>query len=565
MNSINRKLALLLALCVIVCLFPGCGGNDEPADTGGGSQDVSQTPSASPSHEPSGGSGAGEEAEPETEIVLPLTEEKVTFTYWMSGEPFLMAYNLDLNEVTYYREMEARTNVRMEITSAPFFAAEEQFNIMIGSGDYFHLINGFETRYKSGADDAIEQEIVVELGQYLDTLMPNYKKAMSLYPRYVTDSYTDEGNLVSANCFFTQTEGVTIGGQMRADWLEAVGIDVPVTYQDYEDALTAFKVELGKFGSYGLYYYGVEDRNFMCGGFVTAGYYGSSATGDPFLNISGTVEFAPINDGYREYLDLMAKWFAEDLIDPNYMAQTSGVQDADVLSDKISFRVIERDKFGALYQQTEDPNFRLTGVPSPVKNEGDEVHISFSQAFVMYGTAVSTSCPDIDLALRWLDYCYTDEATLLANYGIEGESLTYDESGNPMLTDLVISNPDMSTIAATVAYNKYGGPQLNDARRYWATYGEDALRAIEYYEIADDAYVFPQNASLSADDNSEYSRIMNDIKTYVMELTNNVIMGGTQLNDSTWEEYKSTVESLGIARAAELKQKSLDNYLARGN
>ena len=61
--------------------------------------------------------------------------------------------------------------------------------------------------------------------------------------------------------------------------------------------------------------------------------------------------------------------------------------------------------------------------------------------------SITTVCEDPDVIARYVDYVYSDDGILLANYGVEGETFTYVD-GVPRLTDMVLNNPDYSYGAA---------------------------------------------------------------------------------------------------------------------
>ena len=59
----------------------------------------------------------------------------------------------------------------------------------------------------------------------------------------------------------------------------------------------------------------------------------------------------------------------------------------------------------------------------------------------------------------------------------------------------------------------------------------------------------------------EYTTLINEINSYITEMTLKFIMGDVSLNDDTWAEYMENVENMGLARAVEIKQEALDAYL----
>ena len=183
----------------------------------------------------------------------------------------------------------------------------------------------------------------------------------------------------------------------------------------------------------------------------------------------------------------------------------------------------------------------------------------------MYGISLTTSCDDAEVGVAWLDFCYTDEATLVGNYGIEGEALAYDENGNPTLTDLVLHNPEGKEVIVAIAeYTNYGGAMKYIADRYNSAYEDNILEAIALWGTDNDmSYILPSTLSFSnADESAEYGNILGEIKTYVEEYTNSCITGSTD-PAASWEGYISRLEDMGLARATELIQGAYDDYMGK--
>jgi putative aldouronate transport system substrate-binding protein len=73
-----------------------------------------------------------------------------------------------------------------------------------------------------------------------------------------------------------------------------------------------------------------------------------------------------------------------------------------------------------------DPNADFIGVKYPVPNKGEKVKISQKDDRYFGGptACITTQCKNIELAMRFCDYLYTEEGYMFANFGIEGETYT---------------------------------------------------------------------------------------------------------------------------------------------
>ena len=85
----------------------------------------------------------------------------------------------------------------------------------------------------------------------------------------------------------------------------------------------------------------------------------------------------------------------------------------------------------SLYEaSSEDPDMYIVPVTGPVVNEGDELHLRYRNVYTGTTTSVSADCSNWELALRWLDYLFSEEGARLANYGVEGDTYTMADDGN---------------------------------------------------------------------------------------------------------------------------------------
>lgn len=99
--------------------------------------------------------------------------------------------------------------------------------------------------------------------------------------------------------------------------------------------------------------------------------------------------------------------------------------------------------------------------------------------FSMLTTVFPTACENVEVSTRNLDYLYTVEGSILADYGVEGEGLTYDENGKPQMSELIRHNEKYPCIPVMVLYASYGAPGIYDGSRYMAAYDERTRKALE--------------------------------------------------------------------------------------
>lgn len=209
---------------------------------------------------------------------------------------------------------------------------------------------------------------------------------------------------------------------------------------------------------------------------------------------------------------------------------------------------------------TKNEDFWLQAIQAPVKEEGQTVQIRKVNYPIMDQTAVTSSCKDPELAVKWLDFQFTYQAMLLNNYGVEGT--TYDfVDGAPVFSDLIMNNPDMNSTDAMRKYVRRNGTGWIDYTRQWQTNANPASTQSYYVWDKDGIDQILPPVSLTTEEANEYQSLYADIQTYVQEMTVSFILGTTSLD--TFDSFVSQLEKMNIGRVMEIQQAAYDRYMAR--
>lgn len=575
----KSKLSLLLAACMLLGLFAGCGGKSAASDTSASQKEsVSTTTDSAPestpaqvSDEPASDIEASvsepsmEDPEVDRTITLPLTQDDVSFTMWHDFVPPLADYMDGMQDNLAYQTMEERTGVHMEITSVTKDSAATALSLVIASGDYPNLMDGFAGYYGQGIDTAIDADIILDLAKYKE-LMPNYFALVDGDEEYSKETYTDSGAMGLAYTL-NEKHVVESGLVLRKDWLDELGMDIPVTYDDFTDVLTAMHNTFG--GCFWTTYLGDDITKSISAGFGITAYNNGSET--YFEQIDGQVVFSPLEDGYLDYVTLMNQWYQAGILYPDFISGTGTTTcDADLMgSGQISMVSTPAGPMEQFFGATADENFDLAAAARPVKNAGDVVHQGAANVMVSsngfsVGTSVSPEDSNFEILMKWLDYWYTEDGSILANYGIEGETFNYDADGNPVFTELMTNNPD--GLVFTLCMNRYVlfvGSFLNDNTRTQVNYTPKQSECVATWSESegDGAYVYPMNVSLTTEESDAFNSAYNDIATYVASETLGFITGTVPLSE--FDSFRDTIKSMGIQDLIDIYQDALDRYNAR--
>ena len=555
MKNAKKLVALLLVLAMVLSLA-ACGN-------GGNSSTSSETSTSSAAEDSSaaeeGETGDDGETAESGEFQLPIVDEPTTLSYFVADDSNCAIMTTDWNDNEFYQEMERRTGVHLEMEMVSSADYQTNFNLMIASGTLADLIYVGASYYAEGVDAAIDDGYFLDLTDLVDEYMPNYQKVRTSDIQYELLSTTDSGRLGAVYELRQSKQGPWLGLWIRQDWLDDLNLETPVTFDDYHEVLTAFKNEKGATAPLILNFSGSD------------GEFGTMSGGLNVLNSwqldeTGKVNFGPYMDAWKEYVTIMNQWYNEGLIDPDFMATDERTADmAKVVTGASGL-------FAALYTMpsvyeaaSEDSNMNLAPVNPPVKNEGDEIHIRLRDSYTSGNTAISADCENPEVAMRWLDYLFTEEGALLANYGVEGDTFEFDENGDPVYTDKIVNNENGWTMTQTMASYlcpSAGIANWSDWTRELAGVPEKDQTCYDVWSEFSDDWRLPSSVTLTQDESTERAALYADISTTVKEQTAQFISGALDI-ESNWDAYISSLEASGIERAIEITQAAYDRYLAR--
>lgn len=397
-------------------LLAGCGGNDTPAVS---ATPATATPSADPTTTPS-----GQEELDEPPLGYPIGEYELEF--WLPMFAEMMAHFSDWNETEVRQEAEKRTGIHINWITPNSNNSTEIFQVMIAGGDYPDLISYSD--YIGGGDGAIDDGVYLRLNELIDEYAPNYTALLDSNITYYKDTRTDKGNMWAMHILYALDCRASGGIVWRQDLAAKIGwSETPKTITEFDEFLYD-ALDAGYTGFFSPPQYGFI--TFIRGGLFPQSFGASTI----FLNVDGKATYGPTMEGFKDYIIKMKEWYDAGIIDPDFMGKAWYETWSDIATGKYLVGVGVNGIMGDIYAQngvSNDPNCYIAAIAPLAEADGTPAKSGNYMSFIGNATAVSTDCENPEIAVRWLDYWYSDEGVLLANYGIEGYSFEYDENGDP--------------------------------------------------------------------------------------------------------------------------------------
>jgi putative aldouronate transport system substrate-binding protein len=356
--------------------------------------------------------------------------------------------------------------------------------------------------------------------------------------------------------------------------LDDLGLGLPQTIEDWDVMLKAFRDEKGATNGYTGVSSGTAGPFALLNVFAAA--FGIRVEEGNGFFIEGTeAVYSYTHPGFRDFLELMAYWYEERLIDQNIFTVQRAEVDAAVLSGASgAVRAAGGGMMGPYLNQAKandpDTTFDLTATrwPSFDANElvrhGGTSNILGDQSRAH--AAITTSCRNVELVTRLLDFGYSEEGHKLYNYGVEGVSYNMS-AGLPIFTEEITNHPTR-TFAQSLsnhARSAVSGPFNQDAwyiRGFYEQPQQKAALDLWRQQNNPESTMLPPVSYTVAEASTMTAR-MADINTYRLEQVALFISGAQPINDSTWNTYIDTINGMGISDVQSIVQDALDRFNAR--
>lgn len=553
----KKLLALLLCLALMLALMAGCAG-ESTVQEAPASQEPVQAEAAPPE--------TAEQPQPEVPAepvsALPdsypmIADHDVTINLWYAWPPPLDSSGYtDPSEFPFYQTLSQRTGVDFEFTIVGMAVASEQFNLMVASETLPDVITE-PNRYDGSSDAALDEGVYYDITDLIEENAPDYYELVNREENF-RDCYSDTGRIGGfweiAEEEFPPNSGLFI----RQDMLETVGMTAPETYDELHDVLTAIK---DKYDAESPYWLGYD----LFGTSLSGG----MGVGSGFVNRDGTAVYSVLADGFKDYITLLKNWYDEGLIYGDFYS----LLDNSVESDAARLRLVNTNDVAVWYNWCEDiiqyspenPDYAYAAITDPVMTKGEVNHlaggidnrINNTSGWALSGTMDRDKAA---LICQLANYLYTDEGALLANWGIEGESFEYDDSGEPLWTDVVMNNPVLMTNVAIGVYAVFRGANRVDLAKFNQNARTIYKEYCDIWSVQDNAWNMP-NLSMTSLEQERYSSINADIDTMMDENLVRFVLGDRPLSEL--DAFIEELKSLGLDEMVSIEQTAFDRYLSK--
>ncbi|WP_458462655.1 extracellular solute-binding protein [Paenibacillus sp.] len=279
----------------------------------------------------------------------------------------------------------------------------------------------------------------------------------------------------------------------------------------------------------------------------------------------GKISFIANNELFKEAIEFTKKLVDEKLLDPACFTQDESVISTINAQEGNTVGLMACGYFyTSVFDANSEEYSTLRGLPTL---EGPHGYKSSAVKLANPNVAmvVTSACKNVDAAFRLADFMLSDENSLIARIGFEGEQWKKAEEG-------VIGRNGKQAVFSLITTQEWVQPSTNVI---WnrETFihsnvmdGCEAAVANSKYSMPEDTWTFNipgfvtnehlPELIMNVDDATEYEELQKMIVDYVNTSIAQFVLGDRSLDD--WDNYCKDLEKMGVERYLEIAQVSYD-------
>ncbi len=548
----RKILALLLASAMLVSSLAACTEAETESSEATGETESS-------------GEAGGDMNETDGEPVAPVSgieglDLSETMNY--EGMAVFRPQHADYDEMPIIDEINALANVTVEWDLVPDASLNEKKNVALSTGDIPDFIMGILT----SEDLQKNTPMFIPLDEY-SAFTPNTNAIMAADEAVLPYMQLPDGHYYSLPFWHEKPyEGAYNDLYINQTWLDAVGMEVPNTIEEFEAMLVAFKNEdpngNGEADEIPLSF--ILNHNYF-GLFGMYGTFGSIDNTNRLHIKDGEVYFTADKEEWKEATKWFNSLYEQDLLDVEGFSQdrsvlfakgatepkTIGSLHAFLIDNVVGADSVADYTYAMPMEHTNGDGGRTVRFnPNPISNRAI--------------TVVSQNAESPERLIYWLDLAMAPEYSLQTTYGIFDKQLI--DSTVPEYTyEFAIAPDGMSQDDYRYKDAPAAFPSYVDAELY-ATIkpAPDVERKISYMdesaEYLTDEWIPP--VIFTEEEVDELATISVAITDYVLQQQAAFITGQVDI-DAEWDNYVAQLQTLNVDRYVEIYQAATDRYYGK--
>lgn len=543
----KRILTMILAALTAGTMLVSCSS---------GESGTSSTASTGSSSTAEGGSSAAETDSNFNKTGLPIVNEQIT----LEAIAVSSDESKPVNESLLYQQLEEKTNVKIEFNDINKDMWPEKKGILFSSGDLPDFIFG---DWALGTADLLkygEQGLIIDLKGLMEEYNPYMKAKLDSTDGTWQAITTADGKIYGYPGLDISPMQVSNPFFINQEWLDAVGMEVPTTTDEFYEVLKAFKTQdpNGNGEADEIPYSFTGNCSDLFGAFGRLDSFNSRHI---VLEDDGTkVVYSAATDEYKAAIEYFHKLFSEGLIDIEAFSQDGSIFNGKVKGETRLVGVLQGWRDTAWQRTPEDADYVV--LPPLTGPNGDCLFPSryvTNHGVSSTGSLVITNvCEYPEIVARWADEWYEPDFSYQESLQqLEGVHIEFQDDG--MIQSIAVRD-DFDVNANTFPQARIHNMALTDHERAITPAAHIARKVEidqEYLHALRDKDFFP-SMMMTLEESDRLAQLNVDLNGYANECYARWITEGGVENE--WDNYLAELNKMGLEEYISIYQGALDRY-----
>ena len=571
LKKIQSVVCLLLAVSMLAALT-SCGHTDttsEPSDVILGSEIIGT------SDIPDTGSGGDGEVPSDSPINQSSSKSEVVNNCYKTGYPIaknpvtfkVMAVDYsngtDYNKMAFTKFIEKRFNIKLEFQMISNAATNESVSLALASGNMPDMFWGTGLLNSSTVTRYGGEGRLLKLNNYFADYAPNITKMLNEHKDVKYLATEDDGNIYKIP-FYREDDNLWDERlYINKTWLTKLGLSMPKTTDDLLKVLRAFKNNdpngNGKKDEIPLVFVGDVPKGWY-------GMFGASTYNFYTADANGKLTYVPTSTQYKNAISFAASLYSEGLLFNTEMRNVTAAKVKSMIDGSTpTVGIVNASSYSTIMSaKTFLNDYTIMPIVDGTGNgTATWSYMDVEQLWPNWGL-ITSACKYPEVAVRLVDYFYSTEGAVVAEYGPFGEKMywKYDSNGKPVINNNGVVYTKLSPWHAIPRYRSQAvlnfftnESTAKDADTAKANKVESALIKNIYGKLKINK---TYNYRYTQAEETESNRVVSSSLGSTMNDWRFQFVYGTKNINNEWSAYVDQLNQLGAASGTKIKQSAAD-------
>ncbi len=351
---------------------------------------------------------------------LPIVDEKLElrFTGMNMNNTRVGRYD----ETDMMKQLETETNIKIVWDMIPQANWKERKNLLIASRD---LPDGFMGPLSLTAEEAQmlgADGVLIPLDDLIDEFAPTISRLIKENPTYEASIRSTDGHIYALTAMQDMGFDSLSVSIIRQDWLDALGLKMPATTEEFYQVLKAFKdndmAGNGKTVPFSFLYQESAAINREVKREFEWIFLAFGVPDNPIhiaIEDDGQLIFTADKEGFKEAIKYLHRLYSEGLIDPEVFTQDRTLLTNKIRQLNVGCYTDYRLKSSMAHEEIQD---RFSVMPPLAGPYGDRRWLRAMAGMSEGAFALTSACKNPEAAIRWLDYINEPQNCIQMLYGM---------------------------------------------------------------------------------------------------------------------------------------------------